>query len=57
MIQINETKVHNVRKNTHREIIVQFIIKPEDYTLEMENKLYDLKNDGTLLALAFQEIE
>jgi len=57
MIKINETKVHSVKKNTHRELSVTFLIKPEDYTAEIENLFYDLKNNGNLWAFVFNATE
>ena len=57
MIKIFETKIASVNKNTHKELKVSFIIKPEDYTIEQENMFYDLKNNWTIWAFAFQETE
>lgn len=57
MIKIKETKVQSVTKNTYKEIKVSFLIKPEDYTQEIEDYLYDLKNNGNLGALVFAPTE
>lgn len=57
MIKIYETRIASVNKNTHKELKVSFIIKPEDYTIEQEDLFYDLKNNWTLWAFIFQWTE
>ena len=57
MIKITETKITWVNKNTHKELVIKFVIKPEDYTTEQEDMFYDLKNNWTLWAFIFQWTE
>lgn len=54
MIKILETKIHSVGKNKFEELKVCFLIKKEDYTPEIEQKLFQLSRDGESGALAFQ---
>jgi len=56
MLIIKETKIQNISKNKFEELKITFIVKKEDYSNELEQKLFQLNRDWSLWALVFEDI-
>jgi hypothetical protein len=51
-ILLKETVIMSVSKNTFREITVKMKLHPSDYTPELEEQLYSLRENGEPLVVA-----
>ena len=57
MITIQETKINWIRKNKYQDLSVTLLIKKEDYTKEMEDKLFESCADWTSYTCVLLEFQ
>ncbi len=53
-ILLKETVIMSVSKNTFREITIKMKLHPSDYTPELEEQLYLLRENSEALVVAIQ---
>jgi len=57
MIKLWDIKLVNINKNKFKDLKITFHIKREDYTTDIENKLFELCENASILAIWIQETD
>lgn len=57
MITIQEAVINSPNINSNQELIIKLRIKKEDYTQDMIDEIYRIKDSGTPMAIVMQEFQ